>query len=92
VVKRTSRKIKLTLDSTIVVTIEETVFDAKKAKVRKLLGAGMAIYDATIDRAKEDEREVEAMRRELENLRHHRLSITKNTTQVVIILRDEFLE
>jgi hypothetical protein len=37
VVKRKSRKRKLTLDSVVVVTIEETLFDTKKAKVSEFL-------------------------------------------------------
>jgi hypothetical protein len=51
-VKRTQRKRKLTLDSTMIMTSEETFLDAKKTKVSELLGAGMAISHATIDRPK----------------------------------------
>jgi hypothetical protein len=38
--------------------------------VSELLGVGMAIIDATLDREKMDERESTAMRKELEHLRH----------------------
>jgi hypothetical protein len=74
----------------MVITTEETLLDAKKDKVSELLGEGMAISHATIDRAKEDEREVDSMRRELENIRHQ-VDYYKDTTQAVMILRDEFL-
>jgi hypothetical protein len=37
-VKRTSRKRKLTLDNVVIVTTKETMFDAKKSKVSELLG------------------------------------------------------
>jgi hypothetical protein len=51
-VRRTSRKRKLTLDNTMVMTTEETLLDEKKDKVSELLGARVAISHATIDRAK----------------------------------------
>jgi hypothetical protein len=34
----------------------------------ELIGAGMAITDATLDREKRDEREVDAMKKELDHL------------------------
>jgi hypothetical protein len=90
-VRRTQRKIKLTLDNTMVMTTEETLLDEKKAKVSELLGAGMAISHATIDRAKEYEREVVSMRKELESLRHQ-VDYYKDTTHAMMILREDFLE
>jgi hypothetical protein len=91
VVKRTSKKRRLTLDSAVMITTEETLFDAKQSKVSELLGVGMAISSATIDREKEDEWEVESMRRELEHLRHQ-VEYYRDTTQVIIFMRDEFQE
>jgi hypothetical protein len=55
VVKRTSKKRRLTLDSVVVITMKETMLDAKQSKVSELLGVGMAISSATIDREREDE-------------------------------------
>jgi hypothetical protein len=49
VVKRTSKKTRLTLDSVVVITREENLFDTKKTKVNELLEAHMAISNATID-------------------------------------------
>jgi hypothetical protein len=75
----------------MILTIEETLLDAKKAKVSEFLGVGMAISHATIDQAKVDEREVDAMRKELESLRHQAYYY-KDTTQAMMILRAYFLE
>jgi hypothetical protein len=52
-VRRTSRKRKLNLDNTMVMTVEETLLDAKKDKVNEMLGAVVAISHATIDKSKE---------------------------------------
>jgi hypothetical protein len=51
--------------------------DSRQSKVRELLGDGMAISSATIDREREDEWEDESMREELVHLIHHRLNIIK---------------
>jgi len=48
VVKRISKKRRLTLDNDVVVTMKENLFDTKKAKVNKLLGEWMAIIDAPL--------------------------------------------
>jgi hypothetical protein len=48
-VRRTQRKIKLTLDNTMVMITKETLLDEKKAKVSELLGVGVAISHVTID-------------------------------------------
>jgi hypothetical protein len=45
----------------VLCTSEETLFDAKKAKLSELLGVGVAISHATIDKARAEEREVEEM-------------------------------
>jgi hypothetical protein len=52
VVKRTSNKRRLTLDSAMVISTEETLFGAKLSKVSELLEARMDISSATIDREK----------------------------------------
>jgi hypothetical protein len=63
-VRRTSKKIKLTLENTMVMTIEETLLDKNKAKVIAFLGVGVAISHTTIDRAREDEREATATKKD----------------------------
>jgi len=55
VFKRTNKKRRLTLDIVVMITMEETMLDAKQSKVSELLGAGMAISNATINKAREDE-------------------------------------
>lgn len=67
VMKRTVKKRKLTLYSTMFKTTEETLFDTEHAKMTELIGTGMAITDATFDRLK-DEDEAAAMRKELDHL------------------------
>jgi hypothetical protein len=44
------------------------LFDTESAKMTELIGAGMAITDATLDREKRDEREVASMKKELDHL------------------------
>ena len=61
--RRTVKKSNLTLDSTLLITIEETLFDIENAKMTELIGAGMVISDATLYREKRDEREVVAMKK-----------------------------
>jgi hypothetical protein len=46
------------------------LFDTENTRVTELIGAGMAITDATLDMGKMDEREVDTMRKELYHLRH----------------------
>ena len=68
--RRTIKKRKLTLDITLFITKEEMLFDTESAKMTELIGAGVAITDATLDRVKRDEREVVGMNKELDHLRH----------------------
>jgi hypothetical protein len=49
----------------------------------------MTISHATIDKARVDEREANAMSKELESLKNS-LEYYKDTTQVVLILKEEF--
>jgi hypothetical protein len=52
VVKRTRKKRRITLDSALMITTEETLLDAGQSRVSELLGASMAISSATIDKGK----------------------------------------
>jgi len=51
-IRRTRMKRRLTLDNAVLITMEETMLDVKHSKVRKILGAGMAISTTTMDRAR----------------------------------------
>jgi hypothetical protein len=68
--RRTTKKRRLTLDSTLLITTEQTLFDTENAKMIELIKAGMAITDATLDMVRRDEREVATMKKELDHLRH----------------------
>jgi len=59
--KRTVGKRNFMLDSTLFITTKETLFDTENTRMIELIGAGMAITDATLDMEKSDEREVDAM-------------------------------
>jgi hypothetical protein len=47
--KRTTKKIRLMLDSSILMTTEEKLLNTKHAKTSELIDAGMAITDAMLD-------------------------------------------
>jgi hypothetical protein len=57
----------------------------------ELIGVGMAISDATLDRAKRDEKELATTLKELEHLRHL-AEYYQGTTQTTVYLRSEFKE
>jgi hypothetical protein len=59
--RRTIKKRKLTLDNTLLITREETLFDIENDNMTELIGAGMAITDATLERIKRDKNEVASM-------------------------------
>lgn len=61
--RRTIKKRNLILDSTLFITIEETLFDIESDNMTELIRAGMAIIDAALDMEKRDEREVAAMKK-----------------------------
>jgi hypothetical protein len=50
IMKKTTKKRRLTLDSLILIAIEEKFLSTKHANMSELIGAGMAIIDATFDR------------------------------------------
>jgi hypothetical protein len=58
IMKRTTKKRRLTLDNSILITIEQKLISTEHAKTSKLIGARMAITDATLDRVRKDEEEL----------------------------------
>jgi hypothetical protein len=46
---RTTKKRRLTLDSTLLITTEETLLNRENAKTTKLISAGIAITDTTLE-------------------------------------------
>jgi hypothetical protein len=89
--RRTVKKRKIMLDSTLLITTEEMLFDTKSVKMTELIGARMDITDATLDKEKMDEREVASMKKELDHLRHQ-AEYYQNSTQAMVLLNYEFQE
>jgi hypothetical protein len=88
---RTTKKRRITLDSSILITIEEKHINTKHFKTYELIGARMEITDATLDREKRDEEELAIALKELEHL-HHLAKYYQDNTHVVLFLWREFQE
>jgi hypothetical protein len=56
--QRTTKKRRITLDHSILITTEENLINTEHAKTSELIGTGMEIIDATLDREKRDEEEL----------------------------------
>ena len=65
------------------------MFDTKSDKMIELIRSRMAITDATLDMEKRDKREVSAMKKELDHLRHQ-AEYYQNSTQAVVLLKSDF--
>jgi hypothetical protein len=89
IMKRTTKKRMITLDSSILITTEEKLFKTKHAKTSELIDAGMAITDATLDRARRNERELAATLKELEHLCHLE-KYYQGSTRATVFLRSDF--
>jgi hypothetical protein len=70
IIERTTKKRRITLYRSILITIEEHLINTEHAKTSELIGVGMEITDATLDRAKRDEEELVDALKELEHLCH----------------------
>jgi hypothetical protein len=66
--KRTTKKMSLTLDISIIITTEEELLSIEHANMFELIGVGMAITNATLDREIRDEKELATALKELEHL------------------------
>jgi hypothetical protein len=91
IMQRTTKKRRITLDRSILITTEEKLINIEHAKTSKLIDTWMEITDATLDREKRDEEELVIALKELEHLRHLE-KYYQDTTQVVVFLRSEFQE
>jgi hypothetical protein len=87
--KRTTKKRRLTLDNSILITTEEKLISTENAKMFKLIGVGMEITDATLDRERRYEEELSIVLKELDNL-CHLVKYYKDSTQATVFLRSEF--
>jgi hypothetical protein len=86
--RRKIKEMKLTLDSTVFITIEETLFNTINTRMNDLSGEGVVITNSTLDREKRDEREVASMKKELDHLQHQ-VEYYQNLTEVVVLLKSE---
>jgi hypothetical protein len=79
IIQRTTNKRRIMLDRFVLITTEEDLINTENARTSELIGAGMDILDATLDRAKWDEKELATALKELENF-HHLYEYFKGTT------------
>jgi DNA repair ATPase RecN len=79
------------LDRSILITTEENLINITDARTSEILDVGMALSDATLDRAKRDEKELAVAREELDHLRHL-AEYYQGATEIVVYLRSELEE
>jgi hypothetical protein len=89
IIQRTTKKRRITLDRSILITMEEDLINTQNARTSELIHVGRAISDATLDRERRDEKELVVTLKELEHLRHL-AKYYQDTTQVMVYLRSEF--
>jgi len=89
IIQRTTKKRRITLDRSILITTEEHLINTEHAKTSELIDAWMEITDATLDIAKRDEQELVTALKELEHLRNL-VKYYQDTTHVAVYLRSEF--
>jgi len=89
IVHRTTKKRRITLYHSILITMEEKWINTKHANTFELIDAGMEITDATLDSVKRDEEDLDATLKELEHL-CHLAKYYQDTTQAMVFLRSEF--
>jgi hypothetical protein len=70
VMRSKTKKRRLMLDNTLLITIEETLLNTENAKTIELIGVGMDITDAKMDKVKRDEKELETVKKELDHFLH----------------------
>jgi hypothetical protein len=89
IMKKTTKKRRLTLDSSILITTEEKLIITEHAKMSELISEGMEIIDATLDRARKYEEELVIVIKELEHVRHLD-KYYQDSTQSAVFLRSKF--
>jgi hypothetical protein len=89
IVNRTTKKRRLTLDSSILITTEEKLIITENAKTSELIGVGMTITYATLDRERKYKEELVIALKDLEHMCHLE-KYYHESTQTTIFLRSEF--
>jgi hypothetical protein len=82
---------RLSLNNTLLITTEEKLLSIENAKTTDLIGVGMDIIDATLDREKWDEKELASAKEELDHL-CHLAKYDQDSTQANFFLKSEFRE
>jgi len=70
IVKRTTKKRRIAMDHSILITTEEKLISMEHSKTFEIIDAGMEITNATLDREKMDEEDLTDALKELEHLCH----------------------
>jgi hypothetical protein len=91
IIQTTTKKRRITLELSILITTEEHLINIEHSKMSELIDAGMEITDATLEISKRDEEELTATLKELEHL-FHLAKYYQDTTQVAVYLRNELKE
>jgi hypothetical protein len=89
IMRRTTKKRRLMMDSSILITLEEKLLNTKHVNTSELIGIGMAIIDAMLNRAKRDEKELDTTLKELDYLRHLE-KYYQDSTQATVFMKSEF--
>jgi hypothetical protein len=79
IIQRTTNKRRNTLDRSILITTEENLINTENARTSELIVVGKAISNATLDKAKRDEKDLGVTLKELEHL-HHLAKYYQDTT------------
>jgi hypothetical protein len=91
VMRRKTKKRRLMLDNTLLITTKETHLNTKNAKTIELIGEGIAITDAMLDLVNMDEKELATTKKEMDHV-HHLAKYYQDSMQAVIFPRSEFRE
>jgi hypothetical protein len=70
IIQRTTKKRRITLDLSILITTKENLINTKNDKTSELIDTAMEITYATLDRDKRDEEELVVSLKELEHFLH----------------------
>jgi hypothetical protein len=70
IVQQTTKKRRITLDLSILITTEEDLINTQNSRTSELIGVGRAISNTTLDRARRDEKDLATALKELEHLCH----------------------
>jgi hypothetical protein len=90
IVQRTAKKIRISLDPSVLVTTEEKLINTVDTQTSELIDVGKSLSDATLDKARRDKKELATTLKELEHLCHI-IEYYKGTMQTVVYLKGEFI-